>query len=93
MRLHGFTQSSATWRVRLALALKGLSVPEVLRQLPGGWPREQTDRTLHPQGSMPALELQDGTVLTQSLAILEWLEELWPSPPLLPPDQIGRAHV
>ncbi|HWX47533.1 MAG TPA: maleylacetoacetate isomerase [Roseomonas sp.] len=93
MRLHGYRRSSATLRVRLALSLKGLSVPETLYSLPGEWSREQAERGIAPPGMMPALELPDGTVIAQSFAILEWLEEIWPSPPLLPPDPLTRARV
>ncbi|HWL80533.1 MAG TPA: glutathione S-transferase C-terminal domain-containing protein [Roseomonas sp.] len=93
MRLHGYSQSSATWQVRVALALKGLAVTETLRPLP--------DLRRCPSGkalpgapcTLPTLELPDGTLLTHPLAILEWLEEIWPSPPLLPPDPLTRARV
>ncbi|MDJ0390843.1 glutathione S-transferase N-terminal domain-containing protein [Roseomonas sp. E05] len=93
MRLHGYLQSSATWQVRAALALKGLTVPEVLHRLPDGSPCPPGEASLGVPGGLPALELPDGTILTQSLAILEWLEEIWPSPPLLPPDPLTRARV
>lgn len=93
MRLYGYWRSTATWRVRIGLALKGLSfetVPMDLRldaQRAPGW------LARNPQGLVPALELDDGRLLTQSLAILEWLEEVHPRPALLPSDPVGRARV
>ncbi len=93
MRLHGYFRSTAAWRVRIALNLKRLSAEQVAHHLRRG---EQTDPAylrLNPQGLVPALELDDGAVLTQSLAICEWLEETWPNPPLLPAEPTARAHV
>ena len=71
MKLHGYFRSSAAWRVRIALALKGLSVEHVFHHLRRGEQRDPAYLRLHPQGLVPALELDDGTVLTQSLAIIE----------------------
>lgn len=92
MKLHGFFRSGTSHRLRIALNLKGLpyeTVPVDLR-------REQhlgdTYRALNPQGLVPTLEA-DGRVLTQSPAILEWLEERHPEPPLLPRDADARARV
>lgn len=94
MKLHGYFRSSAAWRVRIALALKGLSVEHVFHHLRRGEQRDPAYLRLHPQGLVPALELDDGTVLTQSLAIIEWLEETRPEPPLLPQgDALARARV
>lgn len=93
MRLHGYWRSSAAWRVRIALHLKGIAVEHVFRHLRREEQREAGYLRLNPQGLVPTLELDDGTVLTQSLAILEWLDETHPAPPLLPSDAIGRARV
>lgn len=93
MRLHGYFRSQASWRLRIALRLKGRSAEMVCCDLDRGEHRQPAFRRLNPQGLVPALELPDGAVLTQSLAILEWLEEIWPTPALLPPDPLGRARV
>jgi maleylpyruvate isomerase len=93
MRLHGYFRSSAAYRVRIALNLKGLPVEHRFRHLRRGEQRDAAFLALNPQGLVPALELDDGTVLTQSLAIVEYLEETHPEPPLLPPDPVGRARV
>jgi maleylpyruvate isomerase len=93
LRLHNFFRSSTSVRVRAALALKGLSydyVPYVLR---AGQTRTPEYLARHPQGLVPTLELGDGTHLIQSLAILEWLDESHPTPPLLPADPVDRARV
>jgi maleylpyruvate isomerase len=93
MRLHGYAQSSATWRVRIALALKGLKVETVLHQTPPAEVRLPAVLQVNPQGLVPALETGEGGPLTQSIAILEWLEEMWPTPALLPVDPLARARV
>ena len=93
MRLHGYFRSAASWRVRIALALKGVTVEHVSHHLRRGEQRAPDYLCLNPQGFVPALELDDGTVLTQSLAIIEWLDETHPEPPLLPGDAVGRAKV
>jgi maleylpyruvate isomerase len=79
--------------VRIVLAFKGVRVSEQNRQLRAGEHRTAAYRRINPQGFVPALELDDGRVLTQSLAILEYLEEVHPSPPLLPADPVARAEV
>ncbi|MCC5968645.1 MAG: maleylacetoacetate isomerase [Pararhodobacter sp.] len=92
-RLHNFFRSSTSTRVRIALNLKGLSygyVPYLLRK---GETRTPEYLARNPQGLVPTLELEDGTSLTQSLAIIEWLDETHPAPPLLPADSLGRARV
>ncbi len=94
VRLHGYWRSSAAWRVRIALNLKGLaweSVPVHLVRA-GGEQRQASFLQLNPQGLVPALEI-DGLVLSQSLATIEYLEETRPAPPLLPTDAAGRARV
>jgi maleylpyruvate isomerase len=93
MRLHGYYRSTAAWRVRIALGLKGLSAEPVAVHLRRGEQRSEAFLRLNPQGLVPALELDDGTVLTQSLAICEYLEEVHPDPPLLPRDAVERARV
>jgi len=93
MRLHGYWRSSAAWRVRIALHLKGIGVENAYRHLRREEQREAGYLRLNPQGLVPTLELDDGTALTQSLAIVEWLDETHPEPPLLPRDALGRARV
>lgn len=92
MILHGFWRSSASWRVRIALGLKGLDWSGRTYRLRAGEQRSDAYLALNPQGLVPALEV-DGAVLTQSLAICEYLDELYPDPPLLPSDPLERAWV
>jgi maleylpyruvate isomerase len=93
MKLHGFFRSSASWRVRIALNLKEVTVEHVTHHLRRGEQRDPAYLALNPQGLVPALELDDGTVLAQSLAIIEWLEETYPTPALLPAEPLARARV
>ncbi len=93
MKLHGYFRSGAAYRVRIALNLKGLSAEHAFRHLRKGEQRAPDFLSLNPQGLVPALELDDGGVLTQSLAIIEWLDETHPEPPLLPRDPLQRARV
>jgi maleylpyruvate isomerase len=93
MRLHGYFRSSAAWRVRIALGLKGLGYDQANRVLRDGEQRAPDYLAINPQGLVPALELGDGEVITQSLAICEYLEETYPDPPLLPADRLARARV
>jgi maleylacetoacetate isomerase len=93
MKLHGFFRSSAAQRVRIALNLKGIKVDQVSHHLPKGEHKTAGYVAVNPQGLVPSLELDDGTILTQSLAIIEWLNETHPQPPLLPADPIARAKV
>ena len=92
MKFFTYYRSSASYRVRIALNLKGIDCDYVYVNLLAGEHREQTYRDLNPQGFVPALEL-DGQLLTQSMAILELLEERYPEPALLPGDAIQRARV
>lgn len=94
MELHGYYRSSASWRVRIALNLKGLQVTHRAQHLRKGEQHGAAYLALNPQGLVPALSLGgDGPVLTQSLAIIEWLDETHPEPPLLPADPLRRARV
>ena len=93
MQLHGYFRSSAAYRVRIALNLKGIGVTHVPHHLRKGEQRAPDYLTLNPQGLVPTLTLDDGTQLTQSLAIIEWLDETHPEPPLLPADPLRRARV
>ena len=93
MKLHGYFRSAASWRVRIALNLKGVAVQHVPHNLRDGEQRSTGFLAMNPQGYVPALELDDGTILTQSLAIIEWLDETVPLPPLLPADPLARARA
>jgi maleylpyruvate isomerase len=93
MKLYGYFRSATSYRVRIALNLKGLSVQHLPRHLRKGEQRAPDYLSLNPQGLVPTLEDDSGAVLTQSLAIIEWLEETHPEPPLLPKDPLRRAKV
>ena len=93
MRLHGYFRSSAAWRVRIALNLKGIAAEHVSHHLRHGGQRAPDYLQLNPQGLVPALETDDGALLTQSLAICEWLDETHPDPRLLPDGALERARV
>jgi maleylpyruvate isomerase len=93
MILHGYFRSSAAWRVRIALGLKGLDATPRFHHLRRAEHRAHAYLALNPQGLLPALETDDGAVLTQSLAILEWLDDAHPAPALLPAEPIARARV
>jgi maleylacetoacetate isomerase len=90
--LHGYFRSSASFRVRIALNLKGLPFEQITYKLRRGEQRSAAFLAMNPQGLVPALEI-DGLVLTESLAILEYLEETHPEPPLLPASPAERARV
>jgi maleylpyruvate isomerase len=93
MRLHGYFRSSASYRVRIALNLKGLSAEHLTHHLRKGEQRDPTYLAINPQGLVPTLQDDRGTILTQSLAIIEWLDETYPEPSLLPKDPLRRAKV
>ena len=92
MKLHGYFRSSASYRVRIALNLKGLSAEHLPHHLRKGEQCAPAYLAINPQGLVPTLENADA-VLTQSLAIIEWLDETHPAPPLLPKDPLRRAKV
>lgn len=92
LTLHSAWRATAPYRVRIGLALKGLAYDYVPVDLIKGEQREPAYKALNPQGLTPALDI-GGRVLTQSLAILEWLEETHPEPPLLPRDPLDRQLV
>jgi maleylpyruvate isomerase len=92
MKLHGYFRSSASYRVRIALNLKGLDAEHLPHHLRKSEQRDPSYLAINPQGLVPTLQ-DRGAVITQSLAIIEWLEETHPAPPLLPRDSLRRAHV
>src|SRR3984893_17247340 len=93
MKLHGYFRSSASYRVRIALNLKGLSADHLPHHLRKGEQCAPSYLAINPQGLVPTLENDDGAILTQSLAIIEWLDEVHPEPPLLPQDPLRRAKI
>ena len=93
MKLHGYYRSSASYRVRIALNLKGMVAEHLPHHLRKGEQRDPAYLTINPQGLVPTLLDDTGAILTQSLAIIEWLDENYPQPPLLPVDSLQRAHV
>jgi len=93
MKLYDYFRSSAAYRVRIALNLKGVSPERAFVHLRRGQQRGDEYLSLNPQGLVPSLVTDDGDVLTQSIAILEWLDETFPAPPILPLDAAGRARV
>ena len=96
-RLYGYWRSSSTWRVRIGLGLKGLPWETAVVNLLAGEQERPEHRARSPMHHVPVLEVvEDGRValrLVQSVAILEWLEEVHPTPPLLPRDPAARARV
>jgi maleylacetoacetate isomerase len=92
MKLHGYWRSSASYRVRIALHWKGLAFDSVAVHLRKGAQRSPEYLALNPQGLIPTL-VDGSNVIGQSLAILEYLEERWPEPPLLPRAAAERARV
>ena len=92
MRLYSFFRSSAAFRVRTALNLKGVDYDIVAVNLPGGEHRTSEFLAVNPQATIPTLD-DDGTVLWQSLAIIEYLDAKYPSPKLIPAEPVARARV
>jgi maleylpyruvate isomerase len=93
MKLHGYFRSSAAYRVRIALNLKGLRAEHLSHHLRKNEQCAPAYLAINPQGLVPTLEADTGAVITQSLAIIEWLEETHPTPPLLPKEPLQRAKV
>ncbi len=93
MKLYTFFRGSSPFRVRIALNLKGLAYDSASVHLAKGEQGKPAYSAINPQSLVPALVLDDGQVLTQSLAIIEYLDETHPQPPLLPKDALGRARV
>lgn len=95
MRLYDYWRSSSSYRLRIALALKGLTPERAFVHLTknGGEHKSDAFRAVNPQARVPALALDDGGILVQSPAIIEYLEEVQPAPPLLPADPVARAKV
>jgi len=93
MRLYGFWRSLASYRVRVALAIKGIAAEQISIDLLQGVQHGAEYKGINPQSVVPALIVDDGPPLFQSIAIMEYLEETRPDPPLLPEDPRGRARV
>ena len=93
MKLYNYFRSSASFRVRIALALKGLPYTYVPVHLAKGEHKQAAYAEVAVEGLVPLLELDDGTRLSQSMAIIEYLDEVHPEPALVPRDALGRARV
>ncbi|HEX9568561.1 MAG TPA: maleylacetoacetate isomerase [Rhodospirillales bacterium] len=93
MKLYSFPTSSASWRVRTVLHLKGIPFETVTVNLPDKEQRREPYLRINPQNRLPALELDDGTIVTQSLAIIDYLEQLHREPPVYPADPVVRARA
>ncbi len=93
LKMYGFWRSAASFRVRIAMNLKGLAYEETMIDLDKGEQHAAGFKAINPSAAVPALFVDDGPPLTQSMAILEYLEELHPEPALLPADARGRARV
>ena len=93
MQLYPFFRSGTSHRLRIALGLKGLNLAQVTVDLRTDQHRTPAFKAINPQGFLPVLVTDDAQVLTQSPAIIEWLEETHPQPPLLPADPLDRARV
>jgi maleylacetoacetate isomerase len=93
MKLYSFFRSSASYRVRIALALKGLSYETISIPMRDNSHRSESYRKINPQQRLPTLELDDGTKLIQSLAIIDYLDAIYPEPRLIPEEPLQRARV
>jgi len=92
-KMYGSWRSLAAYRVRVTLNLKGLDYHEEMIDLMAGGQHTEAFKAINPQAAVPVLVVDDGTPLTQSIAIMEFLDELHPDPPLLPSDSRDRARV
>jgi maleylpyruvate isomerase len=93
MILYGYGLSSASYRVRIALAMKNVPYTPITKNLRTGEHRLSEFLSINVQGFVPALAMDDGAVLTQSVAIMEYLDEIYPNPPFLPAEPLARARV
>ena len=93
MKLYGYWRSSASYRVRIALALKGIEVEHIAVNLREGEQGQGTHLSRNPQGFVPVLELEDGTQLRQSLAIMDYLDATFREPDLMPSDAVKRSKI
>jgi maleylacetoacetate isomerase len=93
MQLYSYFRSSASYRVRIALALKGLPYQTIAIHLAKGKHTQAPFLSVNPQARLPALKLDNGELLVQSMAIIDWIDETHPEPPLLPRDPIERARI
>lgn len=93
MQLYSYFRSSASYRVRIALALKGLSYQTIAIHLVKGEHKAATFISVNPQTRVPALKTDNDEILIQSLAIIDWLDETHPRPPFLPSDPFLRARI
>jgi maleylacetoacetate isomerase len=93
MKLHDYWRSTSSYRLRIALALKGIAPERAFVHLVRGEHKTPAYRAINPQARVPTLVLDGGTSLIQTPAIIEYLEEIHPQPPLLPADPLARAQV
>ncbi|MEX0285801.1 MAG: maleylacetoacetate isomerase [Paracoccaceae bacterium] len=93
MKLYSYWRSTTSMRVRAALNLKGVAYETVPVNLVAGEQKEDAFAQVNPGMGVPALELEDGRIITQSVALLDYIEETWPTPALLPSDAVERAQV
>ncbi len=93
MKLYDYWRSSAAYRLRIVMNLKGIAYEHISVNLVTGENRSEAHLARNPLGLVPALELDDGTLLTQSMAMCEYLEEIQPAPAVLPGDAIARAQA
>jgi len=93
MKIYTYWRSLATFRVRIALNIKGLKYEQTEVNLDAGDQHQSGYKSINPQSVIPSLVEDDGNVLYQSMAIMEYLDEVYPEPPLLPADPKGRARV
>ncbi len=93
MKLYSYFRSSCSYRLRIALNLKGVDYEYVPVNLLQQEQRDDNYRSMNPMGLVPTMEVAPGEMLGQSIALLEWLEERFPEPPLLPQDPLERVRV